>query len=79
VLVGAAGLAGAATRGVDDLAGNAFQWTTSSLAEGEYVARGGAYFYDRKTNQTTNRQVSPPSMIDVALGLRVCATWAPAR
>ena len=63
--------------GVDDLAGNAFEWTTSSLVPGQYVGRGGSYFYDTKTNQIPNRQVSVASLRDLSLGLRVCASYAP--
>lgn len=59
---------------VDDMIGNAFEWTRSALAEKNYVGRGGAYFYDAKTNQIPNRQVSVPTLRDSTLGLRVCAS-----
>ncbi|HEU4534766.1 MAG TPA: SUMF1/EgtB/PvdO family nonheme iron enzyme, partial [Polyangiaceae bacterium] len=62
--------------GVDDLVGNAFEWTTSALRPGEFVARGGSYFHDQKTVQLVNRTVSPPSLRDVTLGARLCADFA---
>jgi formylglycine-generating enzyme required for sulfatase activity len=63
--------------GVDDLSGNAWEWTRSSHAPGQYVGRGGAYYYSAKTNQAVNRQVSVPTVHDATLGLRICAS-APA-
>ena len=62
---------------VDDMSGNAFEWTVSVLAVNSYTARGGAYFYDAKTNQIPNRQVSVPTLRDATLGLRVCASADP--
>jgi formylglycine-generating enzyme required for sulfatase activity len=59
--------------GLDDMSGNAWEWTTSSLRPGGYVIRGGSYFFGRKTNQVVNRQVPVPTLKDVNLGLRVCA------
>jgi serine/threonine protein kinase/formylglycine-generating enzyme required for sulfatase activity len=59
--------------GVEDLAGNAWEWTRSTLAPDEYVARGSSYFYDANSCRATNRQVSGPSLRDVTVGLRVCA------
>jgi formylglycine-generating enzyme required for sulfatase activity len=59
--------------GVSDLAGNAFEWTTSSLAPNQHVARGGSFFYDFNTARSTNRQVVADSYRDATLGLRVCA------
>ena len=32
--------------GLDDMCGNVFEWTTSSLAPNEHVLRGGGYYYD---------------------------------
>jgi eukaryotic-like serine/threonine-protein kinase len=61
--------------GLDDMAGNAFEWTTSSLVAGAYVARGGSYFHDRKTIQVINRNVSSPALRDLTLGVRICAAF----
>jgi len=59
--------------GLDDMAGNVFEWTTSSLDPGKSVARGGAYFYDRMTARSTNRNPLEPGLRDPRLGLRICA------
>ncbi|MEM7677659.1 MAG: SUMF1/EgtB/PvdO family nonheme iron enzyme, partial [Myxococcota bacterium] len=60
--------------GVDDLTGNAFEWTTSSLDRGQFVLRGGSYFYDQKTNRICNRQVAGPTIRLASSGIRVCIT-----
>ena len=60
--------------GVDDLTGNAFEWTTSTLDSGQFVLRGGSYFYDRKTNRICNRQVAGPSIRLASSGIRLCAS-----
>jgi formylglycine-generating enzyme required for sulfatase activity len=60
--------------GLDDTTGNVFEWTTSSLARGEYVVRGGSYFHDPKTLRLPNRNASPPTLRDTNVGLRLCAT-----
>jgi formylglycine-generating enzyme required for sulfatase activity len=59
--------------GVDDMAGNAVEWTTSSLVPGDYVVRGGSYFHDQKTSRTVNRTVVVPTLRDATLGVRLCA------
>jgi formylglycine-generating enzyme required for sulfatase activity len=59
--------------GLDDMAGNAFEWTTSSLVPGQPLGRGGAYFYDQKTMRLPNRSISPPTLRDASLGMRLCA------
>lgn len=61
--------------GLDDMVGNAFEWTVSSLVPGQFVGRGGSFFYDPKTNQIANRQVSLATLRDATLGLRLCATF----
>jgi formylglycine-generating enzyme required for sulfatase activity len=59
--------------GLDDVVGNVWEWTTSSLAPGEYVARGGSFYFNASSNRADNREVSEPSLRDVSVGLRVCA------
>ena len=59
--------------GIDDMAGNAFEWTLSVLDAGQYVVRGGSYFHDRKTAQIANRTVAIPGLRDATLGVRLCA------
>jgi eukaryotic-like serine/threonine-protein kinase len=60
--------------GLFDMTGNAYEWTTSSLEEGEYVARGGSYFHDATTNRISNRLVLDRTLRDPSLGLRICAS-----
>jgi eukaryotic-like serine/threonine-protein kinase len=64
--------------GAGDMAGNIFEWTTSSLAPNENVIRGGAYYYGQMTAQSTNRSVILDSKLrDPRLGLRICASFPP--
>ncbi|MBI5481631.1 MAG: SUMF1/EgtB/PvdO family nonheme iron enzyme, partial [Deltaproteobacteria bacterium] len=66
--------------GLDDMAGNVWEYVASSLAKGEVVVRGGAYYFGDLTNAATNRESAQPAARDLTGGLRVCATWpAPAR
>jgi formylglycine-generating enzyme required for sulfatase activity len=65
--------------GLMDTSGNAFEWTVSSLDAGQFVARGGSYVYDRKSNQLTNRMVAAGSLRDASLGVRLCASPRPPR
>lgn len=58
--------------GVDDLVGNAFEWTTGERP-GEYVGRGGSYYHDRKTANLANRYVLTGDAKDTSLGFRLCA------
>ena len=60
--------------GLDDAAGNVFEWVTSSLIPGDHVIRGGAFAYDYVMAISVNRTVSAPETRDATVGLRVCAT-----
>jgi formylglycine-generating enzyme required for sulfatase activity len=60
--------------GLDDMTGNIFEWTRSSLAPSEAVVRGGAYYYGRMTGRSTNRTVFPETLRDPRVGLRLCAS-----
>jgi formylglycine-generating enzyme required for sulfatase activity len=60
--------------GVDDLAGNVLEIVTSSERSGEIAVRGGAYYFSSYTARATNREVVPPSLREVTMGLRVCAS-----
>jgi formylglycine-generating enzyme required for sulfatase activity len=59
--------------GVEDMAGNVFEWAQSSSDSDKVVVRGGAYFYDQTTAQTTNRFLLDSSFQDPTIGLRICA------
>jgi formylglycine-generating enzyme required for sulfatase activity len=61
--------------GVDDLAGNVWEWVESSLAPGEAVARGGSAYAAANTCRSVNREVPEPSFRAAVVGVRVCADW----
>jgi formylglycine-generating enzyme required for sulfatase activity len=58
--------------GLADTIGNVFEMTTSVL-DGEAVARGGAYYFGIRSAAAPNRQVIEPTLRDPSMGLRVCA------
>ena len=60
--------------GLDDGAGNVWEWVVSSLSADEYVVRGSSYAYDDVSCLIVNRGLLPPSLRDPTIGLRVCAT-----
>ena len=62
--------------GVDDLVGNVWEWTSSSLADDEGIIRGGAYYYDEVTCRSVNRYPWAKAARESTLGLRVCASIA---
>ncbi|XXF78653.1 bifunctional serine/threonine-protein kinase/formylglycine-generating enzyme family protein [Myxococcaceae bacterium GXIMD 01537] len=59
--------------GVDDLAGNVWEWTRSSLEPGKPVARGGSYYFASNSARSANRELPEPGLRDLTVGLRVCA------
>jgi formylglycine-generating enzyme required for sulfatase activity len=62
--------------GVDDLAGNIFELTRSSVTADQFVIRGGAYYFAAVTCRITNRNSVPATFRDVTSGIRVCASLA---
>jgi formylglycine-generating enzyme required for sulfatase activity len=58
---------------VDDLAGNAWEWTRSSVEPGQVVARGGAYYFAAASARMANRELPERTLRDITVGIRVCA------
>ena len=58
--------------GLDDMVGNAFEWTVSEQAG--FVLRGGSFWHDRKTAHLTNRSPMSATVHDPTVGVRLCAT-----
>ena len=58
--------------GLDDMVGNAFEWTISE--HGGYMLRSGSYQHDQKTAHLTNRSPMNGMVRDPAVGFRLCAT-----
>jgi formylglycine-generating enzyme required for sulfatase activity len=63
--------------GVEDLAGNAFEWTRSAVEPGRVVARGGAYYFAAGSARVANRELPERTLRDITVGLRVCADVPP--
>ena len=63
--------------GIEDMVGNAYEWTTSVFAVGEFVLRGGGYFYDRFSGRVNYRAVVPDTFRDPVSGIRICASFTP--
>jgi eukaryotic-like serine/threonine-protein kinase len=61
--------------GIHDATGNIFEFTTSPFDAKTYIARGGAYYFDRITGQLVNRYQIDESFSDTSFGLRVCASF----
>ena len=64
------------TFGLDDMVGNVWEWTVSSLQKNEHAALGGSYYFDANSNRSDNREVTEASFRDVTVGFRVCADVA---
>ncbi|MGZ3426196.1 MAG: formylglycine-generating enzyme family protein, partial [Polyangia bacterium] len=59
--------------GVDDLAGNIFEWTSSSRASGEAVLRGANYYYNREMARAYYREAINADDRTQMIGVRICA------
>jgi formylglycine-generating enzyme required for sulfatase activity len=60
--------------GVDDLAGNVWEWTRSATSSTEPVCRGGSWYQGDLTSRSANREVGVPTQREPFLGVRICAT-----
>jgi formylglycine-generating enzyme required for sulfatase activity len=60
--------------GVDDLAGNVWEWVATPDTSQATGARGGAFYSSKGTLQIANREKPEPNFRDVTLGVRVCAS-----
>jgi len=65
--------------GLDDMAGNVFEWTDSSLNKGETLIRSGSYFFSGVVQRSTNRSVYDATIRSPGVSLRLCATFQPKR
>lgn len=61
--------------GVHDLAGNAWEWTTSNASPRVPVARGGCFFQVDVVARSENRSPDSPGRRDAFYGMRVCADY----
>ena len=59
--------------GLDDMAGNVYEWVTSSLEPNQAVIRSGGYFFAPLVCRSSNRGLLASNFKDPNLGLRVCA------
>jgi len=65
--------------GLFDGTGNIFEITVSPFDAGTFVARGGAFYFDRVTSRLINRYKVDAEFSDSSFGLRVCATYKDSR
>jgi formylglycine-generating enzyme required for sulfatase activity len=59
---------------VEDLVGNAAEWVRSSFSPTELVGRGGSFYHDYRTAQSTTRFTPEETYHDAIIGFRVCAS-----
>lgn len=60
-----------------DTAGNVWEMAVSPYDPNTLVARGGAYFYDKNSASTVNRNLINKTFRHATVGFRVCALQRP--
>ena len=60
--------------GVQDMAGNAYEWVKAETGyPAPFLLRGGSFYHDEKNAESSNRAAAPPASRDVFIGFRLCA------
>ncbi len=59
--------------GVQDLAGNVWEWTLTSWGDQRWAAVGGSYYQTATTAEIPNRLTPEPTFVHSTIGIRVCA------
>src|SRR5439155_24149516 len=65
--------------GVDDLAGNVWEWVRSAENPKQPIDRGGSWYLGQFAARSMNREIGEPTQRDPNIGLRICASRPPAR
>ena len=58
--------------GIDDLAGNVFEWTQCRLTKDESIVRSASYYFSSVAQRSTNRNSFDPTFRDPNIGIRIC-------